>query len=239
MAVAWVVLGAAPRVEADLADDLARINVEETGGTTAHIALQSFQAEGLTQVGTREVQFVLFTARPRSVRIEALGKKQSLVRAFDGVHAPWRKDDPAKPPLRLGRDEEREFLLDSDFDSPLFNYKARQISLDYAGEVVIEGKTYQTLLATVRFTDVLTLYIDDETKLLVRRDRTTRREGRDVVTETHFSDFKKVNGVRLPRRIRTLEEGRLLHETIIKHYEANPRLPIDFFAPPARDWPKL
>ena len=45
-------------------------------------------------------------------------------------------------------------------------------------------------------------------------------------------------GVRLPRRIRTLVDGVLLHETRIKDYDANPDLPADFFRPPVRDWPR-
>jgi hypothetical protein len=233
-------LGAAGagRLAADLADDVAQVSIEAAGGAKAHAALRSFKAEGVTVLGGKEVEFILYAARPRSVRIETLGEKTSLVRAYDGVHAPWKKDDPTKPPRRLGRQEEHDFLLESDFDQPLFDYEARKISLDYAGEAQVDGRPCLKLLATVRFADVMTLYIDDETHLLVRRDREERRGGKTIRLETHYSDFKKVAGVRLPRRIRTLADGVLLHETRIKDYDANPDLPADFFRPPVRDWPR-
>lgn len=233
-----VFAGTASRLAADLAEDLARISVEEAGGTKAHAALHSLKATGVTKVGDKEVRFILYAARPRSVRIETLGEKGSLVRAFDGVHAPWKKDEPLQPPRRLERGEEKDFMLDADFDNPLYDHRARQISLDYAGEATSDGRVCQKLLATLRFTDVLTLYVDDETHLLVRRDQIKRVGGRSAVVETHYEDFRKVAGVRLPRRIRTQVEGRVLHETVIEDYDANPELPADFFTPPAKDWPK-
>jgi hypothetical protein len=42
----------------------------------------------------------------------------------------------------------------------------------------------------------------------------------------------------LPWRIRGVAEGRVLHETVISDYVANPTLPDGFFAPPTADWPK-
>ncbi|MBC8010191.1 MAG: hypothetical protein H7067_08840 [Burkholderiales bacterium] len=228
---------ATSRLSADLAADLAQVSVEKTGGTEAHAALKSFRATGSTKVGDKQIEFILYAARPRSVRIETVGEKGSLVRSFDGVHAPWKKDDPAQPPRRLGRAEEKDFILDADFDSPLYDYQARKISLDHAGTVVIEGKTYHKLLANLRFTDLVTLYLDAETMLLVRRDVRKSVRGQAVVLETHYGDFTEVEGVRLPRRIRTQVEGRVLHETVIEDYRANPSLPADFFAPPAKNWP--
>lgn len=230
-------VGGAPRLAADIADDLARIAVEAAGGVKAHEGLRSFRAVGVTTVGEAEAPFVLYAARPRSVRIETTGEKGSLVRAFDGVHAPWRRDDPLLPPRRLGRMEEREFVGEADFDSPFFDYAARRISLDYAGEETIAGRLCQKLLATLRHTDTAVLYLDAETHLLVRRDEPKVIDGRRTVLETHYADFVEVAGVRLPGRIRVVADGRVLTDTRIKRYEANPSLPADFFAPPVKDWP--
>lgn len=235
----FCLFGLSGRLAADLAADLARISVEAAGGRAAHAGLVSFRAIGVTRVGEQEVTFILYAARPRSVRIETIGERGSLVRSFDGIHAPWKKDDPRLPPRRLGQAEERDFMADADFDPTYFDHEARSISLDYAGEVELEGRRYQKLLATVRFTDFRILYLDDETRLLVRRDREKRVIGKNAVVETHYADHRAVAGVLLPHRIRTEVAGRVLHETIIERYDANPALPEDFFAPPVNDWPKL
>lgn len=229
----------APRLAADLAADLARIGLEAAGGLEAHRALHAFKATGVTTVGDKAIPFVIHAARPRCVRVETLGETGSLVRAFDGVHAPWKKDDPRLPPRPLGREEAKDFLLDADFDTPLFDPRARGISLDYAGEVAIEGRVYHKILASMRLTDLVMLYLDAETHLLVRRDTTKMVRGRPVVVEMHYNDFRQVSGVSLPGRIRTQVDGRVLTDTVIEDYEPNPELPRDFFAPPVKDWPRL
>lgn len=224
---------------ADLAADLARVSVEATGGIEAHRALRGLRAVGVTRVGEKEASFILYAQRPDRLRIESVGEKSSLVRGYDGVHAPWRKNDPLSPPRRLGRAEEQDFIVDAEFDSPLFDFENRRISLDYAGEASLEdGRRAQKLLAVLRHTELNTLYIDDETRLLVRRDRAKRANGRDVVIETHYSDFRRVAGVLLPFRILTVAEGRVLADARIESLDPNPELPADFFAPPVAGWPR-
>ena len=230
--------GAGP-LRADLAEDLARISVEAAGGAQAHAGLRSLRATGVTRVGEREVNFILYAERPNRLRIETLGEKGSLVRAFDGLRAPWKKADPLQPPRRLARNEEKDFLLDADFDNPLYDYARRGISLDFAGETEIDGRPCQKLLAVLRYTDVVTLYLDEETRLVVRRDIAKKVSGRDVVIETHYADFQAAAGVILPRKIRTVVAGRVLNETQIEEIYPNPALPKDFFAPPVDDWPRL
>ncbi len=241
----WLAAGAvclsmgALRLVADMAADLAAVSVEAAGGWPAHAALRSFRATGVTKVGETEVPFILHAARPSSVRIETLGEKGSLVRAYDGVHAPWKKSSPLEPPRRLSRAEERDFILDADFDQPLYNYEARKISLDYAGEEASGGHVYQKILATIRFTDLVMLFIDAETHLVARRDLVKRGPADKTVVRTFYGDYRPVAGVLLPHVIRTEVRGEVVHETRIEAYDANPSLPEDFFSPPVADWPKL
>lgn len=235
-----LVAAGAGRLAADLAADLARISVEAAGGAKAHEALRSFRAVGTTKVGGREVSFILHAARPNKLRIEALGDKGNLVRSFDGVHAPWKRNGLLGEPRRLAEGEAQEFLRETEFDQPLHDYERRGVSLDYAGEAVVDGRPCQKLLAVFRHTQTVTLYVDDETRLVTRRDEKRRlRGGREVVVETHFSDFQETAGVLLPRRVRTIVDGELVDDTRIDAINPNPELPADFFSPPAANWPKL
>ncbi|MCU0793474.1 MAG: hypothetical protein MUE42_11655 [Opitutaceae bacterium] len=229
----------ATRAHADLAADLARVAVEAAGGRAAHEALQAWKADGITRVGEQSVVFLLYAARPDRVRIETLGEQGSLVRSYDGERAPWRKDGPLAPPRRLGRAEELEFVREADFDSPLYEAGARGVSLDYAGEQTVDGRLCQKLLATLRGGALVTLYLDDETRLLVRRDTVRRSGGREVVEETHYADHRPVAGVMLPHLITAKRDGVVLHETRIREYTPNPVLMEGFFAPPVADWPRL
>lgn len=228
----------APRLVADFANDLARVSIEAAGGVSAHEALRGLRATGVTRVGEREASFILHAERPDRLRIESVGERGSLVRATDGVHAPWRLEDPLQGPRRLARAEERDFLLDAEFDSPLFDHARRGISLDPAGSELIDGKRYQKLLAVLRHTELVTLFIEEETGLLKRRRQTKRVGGREAAVETIYDDFRPVAGVLLPHRIRTLVAGRELSDAQIESIDANPTLPPNFFAPPRPDWPK-
>lgn len=227
------------RLAADFAADLARVGVEAAGGAAAHEALRGIRATGVTRVGEREAGFVLHAERPNRLRVESVGEKGSLVRGCDGVHAPWRLDDPARGPRRLGPAEERDFLLDAEFDSPLFAPERRGVSLDHAGSEVVEGRRHHKLLAMLRRGELVLLYLDEETNLLTLRAQTKRVRGREVVVETHYEDFRPVAGVLLPHVIRTMVEGRVITEARIEKIEPNPELPADLFAPPAPEWPRL
>lgn len=228
------------RAAADLAADLARVSVEAAGGAKAHAALRSFRAVGVTRVGGQEVSFILHARRPNRLRVEALGDKGNLVRSFDGVHAPWKRTGLLGPPQRMSAAEEQEFLRETDFEQALYDWEGRGVTLDYAGEGVEEGRTCQKLLAVFHHTQTVTLYIDDETHLVVRRDEKRRlRGGRDILVETHFSDFRDTAGVLLPRRVRTVVDGKAADDTRIEAINPNPELPADFFSPPSASWPKL
>lgn len=225
---------AASRARADLAGDVARIAVEMAGGEAAHEKLRALRATGVTRVGDVEAPFILYTERPDRVRIETVGERGSLVRAYDGVLAPWKKADALAGPQRLGAAEQRQFIREAEFDSPLYQAVKRGVSLDYAGRAMVDGVLTHRLLATMRGGDLATLYVDPTTYLLVRRDV---RAG-SMTVELHYGDYRPVAGVLLPWRVRAVAEGRVLHETVIEDYAANPDLPAGFFSPPAVDWPK-
>jgi len=236
---AFVALVVPGRAVADLAADIAKISLEAAGGAKAHEALRSFRAVGTTRVGEQEVSFILHAARPNRLRVEVLGDKGNLVRASDGVHAPWKRSGLLGLPERLAPGEESEFLREADYEQPFHEWERRGVSLDYAGETVVGGRLCQKLLAVLGHTRMVTYYVDDETRLVIRRDEKRRlRGGREVVVETHFSDYRETAGVLLPRRVRTIVDGELADDTRIEAINPNPDLPEDFFSPPARDWPK-
>lgn len=236
---AFLLSAGAGRMAADLAADLARISVEAAGGAKAHAALRSFRAVGVTKVGDQELSFILHAERPNRLRIETLGDAGTLVRGFDGVHAPWRRSGLFDAPQRLAAGEERGFARDAEFEQPLHDWERRGLSLDYAGEANLEGRTCRKLLVVARDSRMTTLYLDDETRLVVRRDETRRlKGGREIVIETHYGDYQETAGVLLPRRLRVVVDGKTANETRIETINANPDLPAGFFAPPAPDWPK-
>jgi outer membrane lipoprotein-sorting protein len=234
LGLALLFCSAAPGARADLAMDVARIAVEMAGGEAAHGELRALRATGVTRVGEAEVPFILYTERPDRVRIETVGEKGSLVRAYDGVLAPWKKTDALAGPQRLGAVEQRQFIREAEFDGPLYQAVKRGVSLDYAGRAMVDGVLTHRLLVTMRGGELATLYVDAATYLLVRREV----KAGNVTIELRYEDYRPVAGVLLPWRVRAVAGGRVLHETVIEDYVANPELPEGFFSPPAVGWPR-
>lgn len=228
----WILLGCGATARADFASDLARIHLEVIGGKEAVEAMSAMRLEGVTRIAGQELPFLLWVKRPNFVRIETIRGEQRLVRAYNGRQPPWRRDEAGGALLRLSPMEERDFVADSAFDNMLYNSAARGISLDYSGFVELDGRRHHRLLATRHFTEQFWLYIDLTTYQLVRRDAIRRVRGREVVVETHYFDFKPVQGVVLPHRVQTKVGGELLHETVIAEIEPNPVIAEDFFDPP-------
>lgn len=232
-----VVAGASP-ARADFADDLSRVHLEATGGREAQAALHALRATGVTRINGKEFPFILYAARPRSIRIETLGDSGTLVRVFDGVHAPWQKTDLLASPARLSAASEADFVMEAEFDDLLYEFRSRGIELEDAGRTEGEVRPCLRLLATVRLTASYTLYLDEETLLVVRRDQRKVVRGKMAVVETYYSDFRPVAGVLQPFRIRVQSGERLITETEITEMVANPEVPPGFFSPPVSGWPK-
>jgi hypothetical protein len=226
------------QARADFADDISRVHLEATGGREAQAALVGLRATGVTRINGKEFPFILYAARPRSIRIETLGESGTLVRVFDGVHAPWQKPDLMAPPSRLASAGESDFVTEAEFDDLLCDFRARGIELEDAGHAEVAGRSCLRLLATVRLTASYTLYVDEETLLVVRRDQRKTVRGRMAVVETYYSDFRPVAGVLQPFRIKVQSGDRVITETEISEVVANPEVPADFFAPPIAGWPK-
>ncbi len=221
---------------ADLAQSVADITLILSGGDAAHQALHSLRARGFTRIGEQQVNFVLLAARPDRLRVETPHPDGNLVRASDGTHEPWTRRGDG-PPRRLSPGEARDFLLEADFDHPFFRPSARGLRLEMLGQTEINGRSFLKLRMTDSNGEISTLYVDEITRMLARREVVRSHQGRDHVLATEFADFQICAGVLLPRRVTTYVDGRLSNETVINELEPNPVLTPADFAPPAENWP--
>ncbi len=226
----------APPPSRDLAAEIAAISLSFAGGHDAHAALRGLRAKGYTLIAGQRVDFVLHAARPDLLHVETLDASGGLVRATDGVHLPWRSL-AGGPPSRMSDEDARDFMAEADFDSPFFEPTKRGLALTHLGSADLAGRPAQRLRLVDRAGQVSLLYMDDESRMLVRREIGRQAGGRDYVIATAFDEFEPCAGVLLPRVIRTYVNNRLANETRITSIEANPTLPASLFLPPAADWP--
>ena len=210
----------------DVAEDIARIHIEAIGGQERVARLESFRGAGQSQVGDFVMEFQMWAARPRSIRIEVNMQNKTLVQGWDGQGDPWiqnGQDGPAGVmPGALGE----QFKIGSSFDTPLFRSTERGYTLEYAGEDEVDGRPAVKILATRDLTNQSTLYLSADTYFILRQDRTRREDdGSALRVQTFYNDFRPVLGVIMPHRISVQEGDRMVSDMVLNWMEPNP--PID------------
>jgi hypothetical protein len=217
-----------------LADDIAAIHVEAIGGQERVNRLNSFRAAGRSALGEVEMDFQMWAARPRSIRIEVMMGNQTLIQGWDGGrNEPWIRGGPDGEVQPMPAKVRERFKSESDFDTPLVNAESRGFALEYAGEDEVGGRPVVKLLATRNLTDQSTLYLAADTYFIVRQDRTRiEPNGVRVETQTFYGDFRPVLGVIMPHRISSYEGERLISEVTLSWIEPNPPMEPGLFATP-------
>jgi hypothetical protein len=217
-------------VRADFAQDLVRIHLEVSGGKDNVTALKAFKAKGVTRTDQGELRFLMWAERPNRIRTEVTSGSRTIAQGWAGQGEPWTADTQTRRISLLRGVAADEFKLDAEFDNPLLaSAMGRKVSLDYAGNVVLDGRELIKLVVVQNFTVTSYAYLDPVSYMMVRRDIQRRRESGSVVVRTDYADFKAVAGVQLPHRMTVSVDGRRLNETVIEQIEPNPKVSDSLF----------
>jgi len=146
---------------------------------------------------------------------------------------PWIADSQTKRIIRLGGVSAWDFKIDAEFDDPLVVGSNRKISVDYVGEVEVDGRTLLKLVVVQNFTSSSFVFLDPATYMIVRRDIVRNQKGGNVVLRTEYADYRAVAGVLLPHRVVVSQGEKRIRETVIETIEPNPVLTADVFKGPA------
>ena len=212
--------------------DILRIHREALGGTATIEALKAYRAEGVTKLEAGEVEFTLWAARPNKERIESRVAGKTMVQSYDGVTAAWGMPEDGKPAL-LSPGEAREFIASAAFDGPLVDSTAKGYAVTYAGEESVEGRNCLHLILAARDLQLIDLFVDAETYMVLKRV-SARPEVPDAAKlETFFSDYRQVAGVMMPFRVTTFEGERMVTDTRIERITPLAALPDSLFEMPA------
>ncbi|MBM3855877.1 MAG: hypothetical protein FJ399_22445 [Verrucomicrobia bacterium] len=230
-----VFLIAAAGLRGDRALEIALIHVEAIGGVKRIEALQSLRAHGHVVTSGKQVRFTMTAARPARIRLETDAGGRTLIQASDGEEPPWEFDTGTWPPQyrEMSAGVARTFAADAEFDDPLVARASRGYTLDYAGELTVDGRKLVRVLVTRKFSETFSLLLDEETYFVVMRvEHRESAGGRKLQLVTHYSDFRPVDGVLLPHTVTLTVDGKATQQTKISRIEANPDLKNVVFVRP-------
>jgi outer membrane lipoprotein-sorting protein len=221
-----LLLATAGPAAAQTADEVVTQHLNAIGGLAKLKSISTIrQTSEMTRDGTT-MTVVIASKRPNLARQELSIQGKTIVQVFDGTTA-WMINPftGSTDPVALTGPEEELSRDQATFDSPLVDYKARGTTVELVGTEDAAAKKVHHLKVTSKTGRVQDIYIDASTGLQTR-----------VVTQTYqgavdqtFSDFKEVDGVKMPFTIRTQVGTIGLIDIKVVKAEINPPLDDSLF----------
>lgn len=230
-------LTAAGKLDAGTADSIARSDRVARGSTAANLKQAHRAALQNPQAPAAQVQlpFRLEMKRPHKSRLELDFAGKTAVQVYDGEHGwkvrPYLNRDDVEPFTAT----EAKFQAErSDLEDPLIDYAAKGSQVALEGVEALDGRNAYKLKLTLKGGDVQHIWIDAQTFLDVKLEGLPRRmDGRMRNVWIYQSDFRSVQGVKVPYLYETALEGSPgTHKMIIESVSINPPLDDSRFAKP-------
>jgi outer membrane lipoprotein-sorting protein len=227
---ALALLGQASSALAQTADELVAKNIQAKGGMDKLRAVQSIKQVGRVNIQGIEGKQTLYAKRPNMLRQEIDLKGQVVVMAFDGK-TPWMLNPllgsvapiaMSGPPADMIRDQ-------SSFDGPLVDYKNKGSVLELVGLETLGERKVHHLKLTDKNRQLQHVYLDAETFL---ETKLTSQNELGQTFEQELSDFRDVEGIKIPFSIRTLANGIQQGQITVESVEFNVKIDDGIFKMP-------
>jgi outer membrane lipoprotein-sorting protein len=220
------------------ASQLVDRNVAAKGGLQAWRAVQTMTFSGKMDAGGKskaQLPFVLEKKRPRKTRVELVFANDTAVQVYDGANGwklrPYLGRSTVEP---YSPEELKLAAFESELDGPLVDYAAKGTKVELEGIEKVDHQDAYKLKVTTKGGQVQHIWLDAATFLEVKLEGTPRRMDRRMrPVSIYLSDYKSVNGLKVPYVIETAVEGNKdTHKMLIESVAVNPKLDDALFVKP-------
>lgn len=228
MAVAMFAAGVTA-ASAQSVDELVAKNIDAKGGLARLRAVQTVkQTSKMTMQGMQAI-LTVYSKRPNLLRQEVTIGGQLVINAFDGV-TPWMVNPlvGSPRPMVISGPQADMIREQSSFDGPLVDYKAKGYAAELVGKETVDQTEAYHLRLKAPSGQVMHLYLDAKTGLDLKLGSETEA-GR---LEQVFSDYRDVEGIKIPFTIRTLVNGVPQSEVTVESVEFNAAIDDAIFRMP-------
>jgi outer membrane lipoprotein-sorting protein len=201
--VAMLAAAIGGNASAETADEIIAKHIAAIGGAEKLKAVKTERLVGtMTMGGATEQPFVLELARPNRMRMVLTIDGKKNIQVFDGRNG-WASmpsqgtDGPQLLPIEAARRMEDQ----ADIDGLLLDYAAKGRTVRYVGTLDVGGVPTHELEVALKSGDVLNLYLDAKTFLLVRQAGSVEIDDEAVETVTTFDDYRPVDGLMVAHSI--------------------------------------
>jgi outer membrane lipoprotein-sorting protein len=215
---------------AQTVDELVAKNLQARGGLEKIRATQTLKMVAHLNSQGMDLPMTLYAKRPNMTRKELAIGQQKILFVFDGTTA-WQINPlQASPePIVVSGPELEMIKQESDFDNPFVDYQTRGYAITSVGAETVAGRSLHHLRLTKNGM-TQDCYLDAETGLEAK----TVNPSPMGALEQEFSDYRDVQGLKLPFLIRTLQNGVRVAEIKIDRIDVNAPLDEALFKKPAK-----
>lgn len=211
--------------QAQTIDDVINKHIDALGGKENLNKIQNVVMEGSLSIQGTEIALTITQVNNKLNRqdINAMGmhgfdmmtdKEGWQYMPFQGMQKPEPKTE----------DEVKKSQSDLDIAGPLVDYASKGHKLELLGKEDVDGTECYKIKATLAGGKELTFFIDPASNMIIRAKETRKINGQDMELQTDFSDYKDVEGVKMPFSI-TQQFGTVLISSI----KVNQTLPESVF----------
>ncbi|HKQ63096.1 MAG TPA: DUF1579 family protein [Candidatus Polarisedimenticolaceae bacterium] len=191
-------LAAAAAAAPPSVDEIVRRYVEARGGAPRWQALEALEWNGTCVTFSKAAPCSQQRKRPNALRFEYQLNGRPATVGYDGRTAWWINPMMSGDVGEMPPADARALEADSDFDSALFDWRAKGHQVELLGQETLEGHPTYKLRVTRQSGAVETWYLDAQSFLEVARESPGSDFGQEMRQWTWYSDFRDVGGMKLP-----------------------------------------
>ncbi|GAC1328756.1 MAG: hypothetical protein NVSMB15_00480 [Steroidobacteraceae bacterium] len=215
-------------------------NIAARGGRDAWRKIETMVWVGHLEVAEGaepRLAFVLEQKRPNKTHFEIATLGHKTMRVFDGARG-WKvrpnRDGTldaqpySAPEVKFAREAQG-------IEGPLIDYQAKGIGVELAGTERVEGRQAYRLNVRLASGDRHAIWIDAQTFLDVKYDRTSySATGKPGIVSVFYRNYQTVDGLQIPMLLEIgVGSGRTPDKMVIDKIALNPPVSDDAFVKPA------
>lgn len=225
-AIVAALAGGAWSAQAQTAQQIIERHVKALGGAKALRAVTSFRLSGTIDGGG---EFLWQSRTPSAYYFELRRGDTQAVEAFNGKSA-WREDDTAGLRTLTGREHARARAEGAYRNDHLLSSEKERTRISLLGRDTVDGRAVQAVALTAESGIRRKLFFDTQTYLVLKEERQLEGDTEELL----FGDYRAVDGVQEPHRIRISRRGDTFELRVLDAAH-NVRLETTLFDYPRRD----
>jgi len=221
---------------AQKADDVIKKYIAFIGGKKNWEKVKTLTTSGKYNYGGIEFPFTAYAKAPNLYKFIVPLEGKYYAQAFDGEKG-WRIDafkNETTPTMLTGKAaQSMANEADVELQNAFIDYRRKGYGVTLEGKDTVEGKNCFSVKLMRRDGEVETYYFDELTYALVMKvspSKNTELQG--TILNTLYTDYREVNGIKIPFRSLSKSNDQLILEVTIEKAEVNVAIEDKEFQPP-------